>query len=128
MIFAGALSDEQIAEAYATATIYMGLSRVENVIFAEGFGISFLEAAASGLPSIAGDSGGVRSAVREGVSGLIVPPTDVKAAVSAIRALLHAPDQRLAMGASARALVESYYNWDRVASDTRDFTRRVIQK
>jgi phosphatidylinositol alpha-1,6-mannosyltransferase len=128
VIFAGALSDEQIAEAYATATIYMGLSRVENVIFAEGFGISFLEAAASGIPSIAGDSGGVRSAVREGVTGVIIPPVDVNAAVSAIRALLHDPEKRSAMGESARALVETYYNWERVASDTRDFTRRVIQQ
>jgi phosphatidylinositol alpha-1,6-mannosyltransferase len=69
VIFAGALSDEDVAEAYATSTIYAGLSRVEEGIHAEGFGISFLEAAASGLPSVAGDSGGVRSAVRDGTSG-----------------------------------------------------------
>jgi phosphatidylinositol alpha-1,6-mannosyltransferase len=43
-IFTGALTDDEIAEAYATSTIYLGLSRVESVIFAEGFGISFLRA------------------------------------------------------------------------------------
>jgi phosphatidylinositol alpha-1,6-mannosyltransferase len=128
IIFTGALSDEQIAEAYATATIYLGLSRVEEVIFAEGFGISFLEAAASGLPSIAGDSGGVRSAVRDNVSGIIVPPTDVNAVVDAIRALLDKPEKRQAMGAAARRLVETYYNWDRVTKDTREFTRRVVAR
>ncbi|HZE07614.1 MAG TPA: glycosyltransferase family 4 protein, partial [Gemmatimonadaceae bacterium] len=42
VIFAGALTDEAVAEAYATATVYVGLSRVESVIYAEGFGISFL--------------------------------------------------------------------------------------
>lgn len=126
-IFTGAVSDGEIAEAYATSTIYLGLSRVESVIFAEGFGISFLEAAASGVPSIAGDSGGVRSAVRDGVSGIIVPPTDVRGVADAIRDLLRNSEKRAAMGSSARGLVESYYNWDRVARDTRVFTEQVVK-
>jgi phosphatidyl-myo-inositol dimannoside synthase len=124
-IFAGALTDDEIAEAYATATIYVGLSRVEDVIFAEGFGISFVEAAASGLPSVAGDSGGVRSAVREGISGIIVPPRDARMVSRAIQDLLNNADARRKMGEAARSLVESYYNWDRVARDTRDFTYQV---
>ena len=127
VIFAGALTDEQIAEAYATATLYVGLSRVEDVIFAEGFGISFLEAAASGIPSVAGDSGGVRSAVRDGVSGIIVPPTDVRAVADAIRGLLNDANRRSILGAQGRALVETYYNWDRVARDTRAFTNEVLR-
>lgn len=126
-IFTGAVSDDEIAEAYATSTIYMGLSRVESVIFAEGFGISFLEAAASGVPSIAGDSGGVRSAVRDGISGIVVPPTDVRRAADAIRDLLRNPEKRAAMGSSARSLVETHYNWERVARDTRAFTEQVIK-
>jgi phosphatidyl-myo-inositol dimannoside synthase len=125
IIFAGALSDEKIAEAYATATIYAGLSRVEDVIFAEGFGISFLEASASGLPSVAGDSGGVRSAVRDGISGVIVHPTDVSSVVSVLRELLLDDAKRAGLGSAGRRLVETYYNWDRVARDTRDFTNRV---
>jgi len=126
-IFTGAVTDDEIAEAYATSTIYMGLSRVESVIFAEGFGISFLEAAASGVPSIAGDSGGVRSAVRDGISGIIVPPTDVRSVTDAIRDLLRNPEKRAAMGSNARRLVETYYNWDRVARDTRVFTEQVVK-
>ncbi|HEY3747445.1 MAG TPA: glycosyltransferase family 4 protein [Gemmatimonadaceae bacterium] len=126
-IFTGAVTDDEIAEAYATSTIYIGLSRVESVIFAEGFGISFLEAAASGVPSIAGDSGGVRSAVRDGISGIIVPPTDVRSVTDAIRDLLRNPEKRAAMGSSARSLVETHYNWDRVARDTRAFTQQVVE-
>ncbi|MGH7650385.1 MAG: glycosyltransferase family 4 protein [Gemmatimonadaceae bacterium] len=125
VIFAGALTDEAVAEAYATSTVYVGLSRVEDVIYAEGFGISFLEAAASGLPCVAGDSGGVRSAVREGVTGSIVEPTNVRAVASAIRNFLSDPAKRATFGANARSLVETYYNWDRVARDTREFSRRV---
>ena len=60
------MRDDELPEAYATATIYLGLSRIDNTINAEGFGISFTEASASGLPIIAGDSGGVRAAVRDG--------------------------------------------------------------
>jgi phosphatidyl-myo-inositol dimannoside synthase len=126
-IFTGAVSDDEIAEAYATSTIYLGLSRVESVIFAEGFGISFLEAAASGVPSIAGDSGGVRSAVRDGITGIVVPPTEVRGVADALRDLLRNPQKRAAMGSSARNFVETYYNWDRVARDTRGFTEQVIK-
>lgn len=125
VIFSGALSDDEVAEAYATATIYAGLSRVEEGIHAEGFGISFLEAAASGLPSVAGDSGGVRSAVRDGTSGIVVPPTDVGAVADAFRALLTDDDKRVGMGRAGRMLVETYYNWERVARDTREFTLDV---
>jgi phosphatidylinositol alpha-1,6-mannosyltransferase len=127
VIFAGALTDDEVAEAYATSTLYVGLSRVEEIIYAEGFGISFLEAGASGLPSVAGDSGGVRSAVRDGVSGVILPPTDVRAVTAAIRDLLRDNTKRAKMGADARTLVETYFNWDRVARDTRDFTYRVVR-
>ncbi len=127
VIFAGALSDDEVAEAYATSTIYAGLSRIEEGIHAEGFGISFLEAAAAGLPSVAGDSGGVRSAVRDGTSGIVVPPTDVAAVTSALRGLLTDKDKRAAMGRSGRMLVETYYNWDRVARDTRNFTYDVLR-
>jgi phosphatidylinositol alpha-1,6-mannosyltransferase len=126
VIFAGALSDEDVAEAYATSTIYAGLSRVEEGIHAEGFGISFLEAAASGLPSVAGDSGGVRSAVRDGKSGIVVPPGDVGAVASAFRTLLTDESKRAEMGRAGRVLVETYYNWDRVARDTREFTSDVL--
>lgn len=127
VIFAGALSDEQVAEAYAASTIYAGLSRVEEGIHAEGFGISFLEAAASGLPSVAGDSGGVRSAVRHGTSGFVLPPTDVGMVAAAIRELLTDETKRAQMGRAGRVLVETYYNWDRVARDTRNFTHEVLK-
>jgi phosphatidylinositol alpha-1,6-mannosyltransferase len=126
VIFAGALSDDQVAEAYATSTIYAGLSRVEEGIHAEGFGISFLEAAASGLPSVAGDSGGVRSAVRHGTSGFVLPPTDVGMVAAALRELLTDEAKRTQMGRAGRVLVENYYNWDRVARDTRNFTLDVL--
>lgn len=128
VIFAGALGEEDLPEAYATATLYVGLSRVDREINVEGFGISFLEAGASGVPSVAGDSGGVRSAVRDGETGLVVPPQDIPSIVAAIGSLLRDESRRREMGAAARRAVETFYNWDRVARDTRDFTYSVIGK
>jgi len=124
--FVGAMRDDELPEAYATSTIYLGASRVDRDINVEGFGISFLEAGASGIPSVAGDSGGVRSAVRDGETGLVVPPTDVDAIADAIRSLLLNADRRKLMGVAARRAVETHYNWDRVARDTRDFTNRGV--
>jgi phosphatidyl-myo-inositol dimannoside synthase len=126
VIFAGALTDEEIAEAYATATVYVGLSRREGDVSVEGFGISFVEAGASGTPSVAGDSGGVRAAVRDGETGIIVEPTAYDAA-AAIGQMIDDDALRRAMGSAARAAVESYYNWDRVARDTMAFVDRVTR-
>lgn len=122
----GPLGDEEVAEAYATADVYIGLSRVDSAINAEGFGIAFVEAAASGTPSVAGDSGGVRSAVRDGETGFVVDPTDVAAVAAALRRLLADPALRRRMGEAGRRAVEGHYNWDRVARETLDFTRRCL--
>ena len=126
VIFAGPLSDADLPEAYATATIYAGPSRVDNEINVEGFGISFLEASASGLPVVAGDSGGVRSAVRHGETGIVLPPTDIEAWSTTLSQLLGDPEKQQSLGAGGRAAVESFYNWDRVARDTRAFTLTAI--
>lgn len=127
VIFAGALSDVEIAEAYATATLYVALSRVDNEINVEGFGISFIEAAASGTASVAGDSGGVRSAVRDGETGLIVPPADVDAAAAAVRQLLADEGRRRRLGAAARLAAETHFTWDRVARETMAFIRLAFE-
>jgi len=125
--FAGQLADADVADAYATATVYVGLSRVEREFDAEGFGIAFVEAGASGTPCVAGDSGGVPSAVRGGETGILVPPIDVAAAAAAVRGLLRDAPRRAAMGRAAREAAVTYYNWDRVARQTHDVARAVIE-
>lgn len=124
--FVGAVSDAEVAEAYATADIYVGLSR-EQGLDVEGFGISFVEASASATPVIAGDSGGVRSAVRDGETGFLVMPNDVDAVAAALRLLLADADRRRDMGVAGRRAVETHYNWDRVARETAAFAARVVR-
>ncbi len=128
VVFAGPMGDDELPEAYATSTVYLGASRVDRGINAEGFGISFLEASASGLPVVAGNSGGIRSAVRDGETGVVVPPTDLDAIVAALRGYLGNEARRRETGAAGRRAVETHYNWDRVARDTRQFTRDVVRR
>lgn len=124
--FAGPMRDDELPEAYATSTIYFGASRVDNEINAEGFGISFVEAAAAGLPVVAGDSGGVRSAVRDGETAFVADPTDVAALAGLVARLLSDDVLRASMGSAGRRAVETHYNWDRVARDTLKFTRDCV--
>ncbi len=126
VIFAGQMSDDSIAEAYATADVYLGASRAEGDISIEGFGIAFVEAAASGTPVVAGRSGGVASAVRDGETGLLVPPEDVHAVTEAVARLLRDHSLRESMGRAGRHAVETYFNWDRVARETLAFADTAV--
>ncbi|MEO7963122.1 MAG: glycosyltransferase family 4 protein [Gemmatimonadaceae bacterium] len=128
VVFAGTLNDDDVAEAYATADVYIGLSRLHDGINVEGFGISFVEASSSGTPSVAGDSGGVRSAVRDGETGLVVAPDDAHEVATALGSLLSDGALRQRMAAAGRRAVEQHYNWDRVADETRAFAREALER
>ena len=83
----------------------------------EGFGIVFLEAAAAGVPQIAGESGGASEAVLDGETGLVVgDPADPGALAEALRSLLADPTRRRRMGRAARARVEGSFDYDVLAS------------
>ena len=85
----------------------------------EGFGISLAEASACGVPVIAGRSGGIPAAVRDGETGLLVDAERVEGVVDAVGRLLADPPLRARLGAAGRRAVESHYNWNRVTSDLR---------
>jgi phosphatidylinositol alpha-1,6-mannosyltransferase len=80
----------------------------------EGFGIVFLEAAAAGVPQVAGDSGGAAEAVVDGETGIVVPrPDDVEAVAGALTRLLDAPPEvhaEMATAGRARAVAELSYD------------------
>ena len=82
----------------------------------EGWGISVMEAAASGTPTIASDSPGLRDSVIHGKTGLLVPHGDVEALAEALRNLLTQHQRRAAMGRAAREFA-SAYSWDRSARE-----------
>jgi phosphatidylinositol alpha-1,6-mannosyltransferase len=83
----------------------------------EGFGIVFLEAAAAGLPSVAGDSGGAAEAVLDGETGLVVArPDDTRLVGECLDRLLSDPALAARMGAAARHRATSEYSYEVLAS------------
>lgn len=90
VIFTGPLPDMALSAAFASATLFLLPTRSEGADV-EGFGLVFLEAAAFGVPSVAGEGGGVSEAVIEGKTGLLVDPRDEQAIAGAIRRLLDNP-------------------------------------
>jgi glycosyltransferase involved in cell wall biosynthesis len=84
---------------YARAAVVVVPSR------REGFGMAAREAMAHGRPVVATSVGGLRDAVEDGVTGLVVPPRDPAALRAALERLLADPELRLRLGAAARERV-----------------------
>ncbi len=83
-----------------------GRLRGEVGVAGEMVRLQRLEAQASGLPVVAGASGGVAGIVAAGESGLLTAPGDVPAFTAAVRHLVVDRDRRAAMAAAARRKVE----------------------
>jgi phosphatidylinositol alpha-1,6-mannosyltransferase len=114
----GRVSDEDRSALLGAADIFVMACRNRWLgLEQEGFGIVFLEAAAAGVPQIAGDSGGAAEAVEDGVTGLVVPtPEDPGALAEALRALLSDPARRRRMGLAARKRALASFDYDLLAS------------
>jgi phosphatidylinositol alpha-1,6-mannosyltransferase len=81
----------------------------------EGLGIVYLEASATGLPVVAGDSGGAPDAVLDGETGFVVPGSDVAAVADRLSRLLEDRPLAHSMGERGRAWVEQTWRWTAVA-------------
>ncbi|MFT6773406.1 MAG: phosphatidylinositol alpha-1,6-mannosyltransferase [Paracoccaceae bacterium] len=113
VVFAEDLDDDAMRGLFAAAELFClpGSARTRAV---EGFGLVFLEAAAQGIPAVAGAVGGVPEAVLDGRTGVLVPPDDPHALGAGLADLLADAPQRKALGAAARAHAR-VFTWDRFA-------------
>jgi glycosyltransferase involved in cell wall biosynthesis len=84
----------------------------------EPFGLTPLEAMACGVPVVTYAVGGLAESVIDGVTGVHVPPRDVRALATALRGLLSDDVQRLSYASAAVDRVRSRYTWQRAATDT----------
>jgi D-inositol-3-phosphate glycosyltransferase len=93
--------------------------------YSESFGLVALESQACGTPVVATAVGGLRTAVADGISGVLVDGHDPKAWSSVIVRLLQEPQRRvlLSMGAIEHA---SHFGWDATARGTLDIYDQVI--
>jgi len=91
----------------------------------EGWGLTVVEAAACGTPSLTSNSPGLRDSVRDGVTGYLVPHGDVDALARRMLELAERPALVDSLGKNARAFAESL-TWDAAASATEAHLAEVI--
>jgi phosphatidyl-myo-inositol dimannoside synthase len=116
-IFLGRVPEEDLAAMHGAADVFAMLCRNRwGGLEQEGFGIVFLEAAASGVPQLAGRSGGAAEAVVHNETGLIVDDPDSVADVAdALDRLLADGDLRATLGKAARQRAEEVFTYDTLA-------------
>jgi phosphatidyl-myo-inositol dimannoside synthase len=122
--FLGGVSDDQLPSLYAACDIFLMPTR-RDASDVEGFGIVFLEAAATGKPSIGGRNGGVPEAVADGETGLLVEGTDGGELADAIRTLAMSPTLRATLGAAGRQRVVRSFTWERAAREVEALHREL---
>ena len=121
----GRLDDADVTDLVRCADVFAMLCRTRwRGLEQEGFGIVFLEAAAAGVPQVAGRSGGAHEAVADGETGIVLDRATPAAAAEAIGTLLADRERRTEMGAAARQRAETGFSYDILA----DQLRRAIDE
>ncbi len=111
------LSDSEVVGLYQASDVMAMLCHDRwRGLEQEGFGIAFLEAAACGIPQIAGNSGGAAEAVVDRETGLVVDnPEDQRQIEEALDRLLRSETSRQRMGAASRQRIEAKFDYDYLA-------------
>ena len=119
--FTGAVPWEELPAHYGAGDVFAMPCRTRRGgLDVEGLGIVYLEASATGLPVVAGDSGGAPDAVLDGETGWVVPGGSPQDAAERIVTLLGDPALRRRMGERGRAWVEERWRWDLLAERLRE--------
>jgi phosphatidylinositol alpha-1,6-mannosyltransferase len=127
VVFAGFVPDEQLPDYYRLSHVLVMPNR-EHDKDLEGFGITFLEASATGKPVIGGRSGGTSDAVNHGVSGELIDATELEQLVTAIRGFLVDPGKAESMGRAGRKRAAAEFDWKIRANQLRNITRRLAAR
>lgn len=106
--------------------IFSGIDLFVEPSYQEGFGLSVLQAMASGVPVIASGVGGIFSLVKDGETGLLVPSGDPHALAQAICTLLASPQRRREMARRARDRVEMEFQASIIAARMLQFYQNRV--
>ncbi|MFD5556247.1 glycosyltransferase family 4 protein [Streptomyces sp. NPDC127068] len=119
--FTGAVPWSELPAHYGAGDVFAMPCRTRRGgLDVEGLGIVYLEASATGLPVVAGDSGGAPDAVLEGETGWVVRGGRPEEAADRIVTLLGDAELRRRMGERGRAWVEERWRWDLLAERLRE--------
>lgn len=123
--FIGECNDTDIVRYFHACDIYIHTTRVINWNY-EGFGIVYLEAGASGKPSIAARAGGAPDAVIDGQTGIVVPEEDVDATATAILQLLASPETARKLGQAGQQYAKEH-DWSVIARAYFELYQHVLK-
>jgi phosphatidyl-myo-inositol dimannoside synthase len=116
VIFTGRVPWEELPAHYVAGDVFAMPCRTHGRgLDVEGLGIVYLEASASGLPVVAGDSGGAPETVLDGVTGNVVDGRDLPAITTKIADLLANPTWATEMGEAGRRWVSRHWRWEDIA-------------
>ncbi|MCW2494374.1 glycosyltransferase family 4 protein [Jatrophihabitans sp.] len=116
VVFTGGVPYAELPQYYAAGDVFAMPCRTRRGgLDVEGLGMVFLEASATGIPVVAGDSGGAPDAVLEGETGYVVDGRDEVQLAQRIVTLLQDPQLRGRMGTAGRAWVEQQWSWAMLA-------------
>ena len=121
VIFVGNVPDDLLPQYYAASDVLV----LPSKDMSEGFGLTLLEANATGKPVIASNVGGIPSVVKNGYNGLLVQPNDPKALANAIVRLERNPREARAMGRNGRRFAE-LHDWTNTAPQTERVYAQVL--
>ena len=115
--FLGRVPHDDLPALYGCADVFSMMCRNRwGGLEQEGFGIVFVEAAACGVPQIAGDSGGAAEAVEDGITGFVMEdPTDAAGLAARLVRILDNPELKASMAAASRQRAMSEFNYDVLA-------------
>jgi phosphatidyl-myo-inositol dimannoside synthase len=122
--FTGGIPAADLPAYHAMADVFAMPCRTRGAgLDVEGLGIVFLEASATGVPVIAGCSGGAPETVQHNKTGLVVDGRSVDQIADAVTELLADPDRAAAMGAAGRDWIKAQWRWDALAGRMSELIR-----
>ncbi len=117
VIFTGGVPGDELPAHHAMADVFAMPCRTRGAgLDVEGLGIVYLEASATGVPVVAGRSGGAPETVQDGVTGVVANGWDVDEIASAVGEILSDPDRAAQMGAAGRRWAVDNWQWRRQAA------------
>jgi len=118
--FRDVVSDEELDDAYRGCDVFVAPSLYES------FGLTYVEAMRYGKPAIGSRAGGIPEVIRDGDTGLLVPPGDPQQLADAMVTLLTDADRRLAMGRAAHAWTRDNFSIGVMADRMVDLYQNVL--
>ncbi|QCQ91529.1 glycosyltransferase family 4 protein [Rhodococcus sp. SGAir0479] len=120
VVFTGGVPAAELAAHHTIADVFAMPCRTRGAgLDVEGLGIVYLEASATGVPVIAGRSGGAPETVVEHETGLVADGTSVNDVARSVVSVLSDRDRAAAMGAAGRSWVQQHWRWDVLGAELR---------